>query len=61
MTKPGRARPPPPGGLRTDVDQARELTLDNMAQDIDNGLFDVRNAVNDATDLHERMVRDEHR
>ena len=49
-------------GTWPDVDQARvERTLDSMAQDIDNGVFDMRDAVNDATDLYERMVRGEHR
>ena len=49
-------------GTWPDVDQARvERTLDNMTQNVDNGLFDMRDAINDATDLYERMVRGEHR
>lgn len=49
-------------GTWPDADQARvERTLDNMAEDIDNRVFDMRDAVNDAADLYERMVRGEHR
>ena len=49
-------------GTWPDVDQARvERTLDTMAEQIDNRVFDMRDAGNDATDLYERMVAGEHR
>ena len=49
-------------GTWPDVDHERvEATLNNLEEGVENETFDVRDAIDDATDLYKRMERGDHR